>query len=169
MLWPAPGSTVAMRSILFSLLQKCMQASRHPRRCTRLTWDIAKLIHVSPSVAETWRRVDGKNFRRPRFPFSRPKFLMTSFLVIDQVFRFFLSFPRIFRIFTMLNVVYDPFLTRKTPCLTLFTLSRASIRQHYFSKYWGDGCMGRPPTSNLFGGTVPPVPSRSPPLSGCLL
>src|SRR6218665_3950058 len=31
------------------------------------------------------------------------------------------------------------------------------IRQHYFSKYWGDQCMGRSPTSN-FGGTVPPVP-----------
>src|SRR6218665_955479 len=29
------------------------------------------------------------------------------------------------------------------------------IRQHYISKYWEDGCMGRPPTSN-FGGTVPP-------------
>src|SRR6218665_3094369 len=27
----------------------------------------------------------------------------------------------------------------------------------------GDQCMGRPPTSN-FGGTVPPVPPRSPPL-----
>src|SRR6218665_1840292 len=47
----------------------------------------------------------------------------------------------------------------------------AHIRQHYFSRYWGDQCMGRPPpqiwgtvpTSNL-GGTVPPVPPRSPPL-----
>src|SRR6218665_1425763 len=35
----------------------------------------------------------------------------------------------------------------------------AHIRQHYFSKYWGDGCMGRPPTSN-FGTTVPSVPPR---------
>src|SRR6218665_1077455 len=34
------------------------------------------------------------------------------------------------------------------------------IRQHYFSKYWGDQCMGGPPTSS-FGGPVPP---RSPPL-----
>src|SRR6218665_1685986 len=42
----------------------------------------------------------------------------------------------------------------------------AHIRQHYFSKYWGDECMGRPPTSN-FGGTVPPVPPRFPPLAGC--
>src|SRR6218665_325809 len=29
------------------------------------------------------------------------------------------------------------------------------IRQHYFSKYWGDQCMCRPPTSN-FGGDRPP-------------
>src|SRR6218665_1380243 len=33
----------------------------------------------------------------------------------------------------------------------------AHIRQHYFSKYWGDECMGRPPPQT-FGGTVPPVP-----------
>src|SRR6218665_4149660 len=36
------------------------------------------------------------------------------------------------------------------------------IRQHYSSKYSGDGCMGRPPTSN-FGGTFGCPPS--PPLS----
>src|SRR6218665_527802 len=30
----------------------------------------------------------------------------------------------------------------------------ACIRQHYFSKYWGDVCIGRPLTSNFFG-TVP--------------
>src|SRR6218665_3757865 len=30
----------------------------------------------------------------------------------------------------------------------------ARIRQHCFSKYWGDGCMGRPPISN-FGGPSP--------------
>ena len=41
------------------------------------------------------------------------------------------------------------------------------IRQHYFSKYWGDQCMGGPPTSN-FEGIVPPVPPRSPPLPGTI-
>jgi len=40
----------------------------------------------------------------------------------------------------------------------------AHIRQHYFSKYWGDGFMGRPPTSNCFGDRLP-SPPRSPPLS----
>src|SRR6218665_845601 len=33
----------------------------------------------------------------------------------------------------------------------------ARIRQHYFSKYWEDGCMGSPPTSNL-GGPSPQSP-----------
>src|SRR6218665_3697272 len=82
---------------------------------------------------------------------------------------FFLVFPffsQIFRIFTMLNVVYDPLLTRKTTMseknsfmTPLFYSVRtfARIRQHYFSKYWGDGCMGRPPNSNV-GRSVPPVP-----------
>jgi len=63
----------------------------------------------------------------------------------------------------MLNVVYDPFLTRKTPFLySVHTFTR--IRQHYFSKYWG----GRPPNSNL-GGTVPQSPPRSPLLRGAII
>src|SRR6218665_1905250 len=82
----------------------------------------------------------------------------------------FSDFPLIFRIFTMLNVVYDPFLTRKTTIseknsfMTLFYSGRtfARIRQHYFSKYWGDGCMGRTPTSN-FGGPSPQSPLGLPP------
>src|SRR6218665_4016140 len=40
----------------------------------------------------------------------------------------------------------------------------ARIRQHCFSKYWSDGCMGRPPTSN-FWEDRPPSSPRSPPLS----
>src|SRR6218665_1143217 len=69
-------------------------------------------------------------------------------LIIDQVFRIFPFFYLIFRIFTMLNVVYDPFLTRKSPFFYSFH-TFTYIGQHYFSKYWGD---------------VPPVPPRSPPL-----
>src|SRR6218665_465052 len=68
------------------------------------------------------------------------------FLAIDLVFRIFPFFYLIFRIFTMLNVVYDPFLTRKTLFFTLFVLYRASDNTRpYFSKYWG---MGRPPISH---------------------
>ena len=62
----------------------------------------------------------GKNFH------FTPKISDDLFLVIDQVFRISPFFSQIFRIFTMLNVVYDPFLTRKTPFFTLLILSSAS-------------------------------------------
>src|SRR6218665_1737129 len=96
---------------------------------------------------------------------------MTFFLVIDLVLRIFPFFSHIFRMFTMLNVVYMTISSQEKHnfhSVHAFT----HIRQHYFSKYWGDQCMGGPPTST-FGGTVPPVPSRSPPLMvpnvGCWL
>src|SRR6218665_2638866 len=89
-----------------------------------------------------------------KFPFSRPTFLMTFLLVIDQVFL-------IFCIFTVLDVVYDPFFTRKNTVseknslMTLFYSVRTFARiRHYFSKYWGDRCMGRPPPQ-IFGGQSP--------------
>src|SRR6218665_787795 len=74
------------------------------------------------------------------------------------------DFSHIFRMFTMLNVVYDHFLTRKTQFFTLFMLSRTS--DNTTSKNMGgDQCMGGPPTSS-FGGDRPPQSSpRSPPLN----
>jgi len=42
----------------------------------------------------------------------------------------------------------------------------AHIRQHYFSKYWGDECMGRPPPQTFLGGPSP-SPPRFPPLGIC--
>src|SRR6218665_1894605 len=87
---------------------------------------------------------------------------MTFFLVIDLVLRIFPFFSHIFRMFTMLNVVYDHFLPRKTQFFTLFMLSRTSDNT-ILLKILGNQCMGGPSTSN-FGGTVPPVPPRSPPL-----
>src|SRR6218665_3394567 len=84
---------------------------------------------------------------------------MTFFLVIDLVLRIFPFFSHIFRMFTVLNVVYDHFLTRKTQFFTLFMLSRTSDNTTS-QNIGGDQCMGGPPISN-FGGTVPP---RSPPL-----
>src|SRR6218665_806253 len=112
-------------------------------------------IEYPPAVAETWRQVlgDGKNFRGPRMTFFpekmsifTPKISDDHFLVIDQVFQ-------ILRFFPVLNVVYDPFFTRKTTISEKNSLIRpffyslrtfARIRQHYFSKYWGHQCMGRP-------------------------
>src|SRR6218665_2447540 len=101
----------------------------------------------------------------------RPKISDDFFLVIDQVFQ-------ILRLFTVLNVVYDPFFTRKSTISKKNSLIRpffysvrtfARIRQRYFSKYWGDQCMGRPHLKFFFGGTVPPVPLRSPPLNLCMI
>src|SRR6218665_2967527 len=87
---------------------------------------------------------------------------MTFFLVIDLVLRIFPFFSHIFRMFTMLNVVYDHFLTRKPPFFTLFVLSRTSDNTAS-QNIGGDQCMGRPPPQ-IWKGTVPPVPPRSPPL-----
>ena len=97
-----------------------------------------RLFHLLFAVAETWRRVwgGGKFFRRTfnfsmtlfweKFPFSQQKFLMTSFLVIDQISQIFPFFSQILPVFAMLNVIFDPFLKRKTHFFTLFILSRAS-------------------------------------------
>src|SRR6218665_1460551 len=57
------------------------------------------------------------------------------------------DFSHIFRMFTMLNVVYDHFLTRKTQFFTLFMLSRTS--DNTTSQNIGGGPMhGGPPTSS---------------------
>src|SRR6218665_2552181 len=88
---------------------------------------------------------------------------MTFFLVIDLVLRIFPFFSHIFRMFTMLNVVYDHFLTRKPPFFTLFIPSRTSDNTTS-QNIGGDQCMGRPPPQ-IFGCTVPPSPPRSPPLT----
>src|SRR6218665_1553523 len=112
-------------------------------------------------------------FFSEKFPFSRPKILMTFFLVIDQVFLIFPFFSQILRIFTVLNVIYDPFFTRKTAISKKNSLTTpffysvrtfARIRQHYFSKYWGVGGRMHGPSPHLkFWGNIPP---RSSPCSG---
>src|SRR6218665_2913055 len=70
------------------------------------------------------------------------------FLVIDLVLRIFPFFSHIFRMFTMLNVVYD----------TIFHSVHAftHIRQHYFSKYWGGTNAWAVPPSQILGGPSPP-------------
>src|SRR6218665_1384229 len=72
------------------------------------------------------------------------------FLVIDLVLRIFPFFSHIFRMFTMLNVVYDYFLKRKIQFFTLFMPSRTSDNTTSPPQILGD----RPPQS----------PPRSPPL-----
>src|SRR6218665_2488838 len=67
---------------------------------------------------------------------------------------------------------FRPFLPRKNHYFRKELLNKtifysvhpfAHIRQHYFSKYWGNQCMGRPPHLKFFGGPSPQSP-RSPPL-----
>src|SRR6218665_1711781 len=83
---------------------------------------------------------------------------MTFFLVIDLVLRIFPFFSHIFRMFTMLNVVYDHFLTRKPPFFhSVHTFTH--IRQHCFSKYWG-GPMHGPSPHLKFWGDRPPLGLR---------
>jgi len=106
-------------------------------------------------VAETWRWVwvGRKKFSRTKifekFPFSRQKFLMTFFSHRPGFSDFLFLFPD----FTMLNVVYDPFLTRKTPFFTLFILSRAS--DNPTSPNIG-GRMHGPPPPQIWGASPSP-------------
>src|SRR6218665_1006023 len=71
---------------------------------------------------------------------------------------------QILRLFTVLTCHMQPFLHKKNHYFSKEFLDKiifysvrtfARIKQHYFSKYWGNQCMGRPPTSN-FGGDRPP-------------
>src|SRR6218665_59511 len=116
-------------------------------------------------------------FFREKISIFMPKNSDDLFLVIDQVFIIFTLFFQILRIFTVLNVVYDPFFTR-----------RATISEdHYFRKEFLDntfftlfvllcpsdnttfqnigGRMHGPSPHLKFWGTVPPVLPMSPPLT----
>src|SRR6218665_2394153 len=104
-------------------------------------------------------------FFSQNFSFCRPKFLMTFFLVIDLVFRIFSFFSQILCILTMLNVVYDPFLTRKTTSskrkflydtffYSVHTFAR--IRHTAYQNIGGTDAWAVPPSQIL--GAVPPRP-----------
>ena len=86
---------------------------------------------------------------------------MTFFLVIDLVLRIFPFFSHIFRMFAMLNVVYDHFLTRETQFFTLFIRSRTSDSTAS-QNIGGTNAWAVPPPQIL--GDRPPSPPRSPPL-----
>src|SRR6218665_2599694 len=77
------------------------------------------------------------------------------FLVINQVFGIFPLFSLIFRIFTLLDIVHDPFLTRKTPFFTLFILSHTS--DNTTSQNIGGTNAWAVPQPHTLGGTAPQV------------
>src|SRR6218665_2370204 len=111
-----------------------------------------------------------KFFRGPisgKISIFRVKISDDLFLVIDLVLRIFPFFSHIFRMSTMLNVVYDHFLTRKTQFFTLFMLSRTS--DNTTSQNIGGGPMhGRSPHLKFWGEPSPQSP-RSPPLDSLSL
>src|SRR6218665_2793423 len=90
---------------------------------------VTEVLHLqTESVSETLRRVwEGRKIFSPTkmtFFSEKISILVANisddlFLVIDQVFRIF-PLSLIFRIFTLLDIVNNPFLTRKTPFLTFW-------------------------------------------------
>src|SRR6218665_2348922 len=78
---------------------------------------------------------------------------MTFFLVIGLVLRIFPFFSHIFRMFTVLNVVYMTISSQEKHNFSLCSCFHAHLTT-LLLKILGDQCMGSP-TSN-FGGTVPP-------------
>src|SRR6218665_961360 len=100
-----------------------------------------------------------KNFRGPisgKISIFRVKISDDLFLVIDLVLRIFPFFSHIFRMFTMLNVVYDHFLTRKPPFFTLFILSR--ISDNTASQNIGGTNAWAVPPPQILGGPSPQSP-----------
>src|SRR6218665_3975082 len=93
--------------------------------------------------------------------FSGKNSIFTPKISDDQVFRFSPFFSQIFRICTMLNVVYDPFPTRRTPFFTLFILSRASDNTTSQNSGVTDAWAVLPP--KICGGRPPSPPYVSPP------
>ena len=81
---------------------------------------------------------------------------MTFFLVINLVLRIFPFFSHIFRMFTMLNVVYDHFLTRKPSYFSLFILSRTS--DNTTSQNIGGTNAWAVPPPQILGGRPPSLP-----------
>src|SRR6218665_581034 len=100
-----------------------------------------------------------KFFRSPiseKMSIFRVKISDDLFLVIDLVLRIFPFFSHIFRMFTMLNVVYDHFLTRKPPFFTLFILSRTS--DNTASQNIGGPTHGPSPHLKFWAGPSPQSP-----------
>src|SRR6218665_218387 len=95
-------------------------------------------------------------FFRKKFPFSRPKFLMTFFSHRPG----FSDFP----LFTVIKCPIRPFLRKKNHYFKKEFLNKiifysdhpfAHIQQHYCSKYWGDQCMSRPHHLKFWGERPP--------------
>src|SRR6218665_4071600 len=130
-------------------------------------------IDLCTSWYTQWRR-PGAEFGGTENFSADPRFLNDVFLetnvhfrsknfhllVIDQIFQIFPFFSQILPIFAMLNVVFDPFLTRKTHFLLC---SYFHAHPTTSLNIGGTNAWAVPSTSN-FRGAVPPLPYVSPPL-----
>src|SRR6218665_3681187 len=121
---------------------------------------IVTSVLLSPMGGDLAPKFGGpKIFRGPisgKISIFRVKISDDLFLVIDLVLRIFLFFSHIFRMFTMLNVVYDHFLTRKPPFSTLFILSRTS--DNTASQNIGGTNAWAVPPPQILGGPFPQSP-----------
>src|SRR6218665_3837729 len=94
-------------------------------------------------------------FLRTKFPFSRPKFLMTFF-------RFSISLPFV-KCHYMTHSSREKTLFQKKFLDDIFFFNRFVLsRASYFSKYWRTDAWAVIPSQILWG--RPPVPSKSPPM-----
>src|SRR6218665_630424 len=102
---------------------------------------------------------------RKKCPFSRPKFLMT-FFVIDHDFRIFPILFKISHIFGPCNAVYGPFFTRKTLFQKIIPLRHHFLLCSFFRNHptntTSENIVGTVawafPPPQIFGETVPPFP-----------
>src|SRR6218665_2259531 len=113
-------------------------------------------------------RFQNEVFLEKNYHFRVLKFSWPFFVGIDQVFLIFPFFFQILRIFTVLNVVYHPFLTRtttiseKNSLATPFFLLCSCFRAHPTTLLLK--ILGGRMHLKFVGGTVPPVLPRSPTL-----
>ena len=90
---------------------------------------------------------------------------MTFFLVIDLVLRIFPFFSHIFRMFTMLNVVYMTISSQEKHNFSLCSCFHAHPTTLLLKILGGTNAWAVPPTSNFWGDRPPQSPPRSPPLT----
>ena len=119
-----------------------MRVSLHSFGACPVRNDVLKICaKASPiSTLASYMNLGCRQWRKPGAEFGGRKFFQDDVFFAENVhfrgknlffshrpgFRMFPLFSLIFRIFTLLDVVHDPFLTRKTPFFTLLILSRTS-------------------------------------------
>ena len=129
------------------------------------TWHFFQHRQSNPAVSEQWRK-PGVEFGGTEKIFADQDdvFFLKNFHFGGKTFFShrpgFSKFPSLFPDVPDLYTFLDIYTTLSSQEKHLFYSFHtfAHIRQHYFSKHWGDECMGRSPTSNFGGGPSPQSP-----------